>query len=190
MIASDCLCQVSRPNERCWRAGLIIRWSWVRGTPRPPTPLCEPHSLAVATYASAVARPSAGGFPDACRPGAGADWAHPGCTAESRSGIREAGRSGWRSGRPVAGERRPLGVTRRAARSTISAAIAVAPTVRSEVVDLGQGPLIHTYMPAGGERSRPGTRQVCRINPLPVHAARRYIRCRGQVSDNWRCWIR
>jgi hypothetical protein len=46
---------------------------------------------AAARGASAIARPSAGGFQDDCRPGAGADRAQPGCTTEGRNGTRQAG---------------------------------------------------------------------------------------------------
>jgi len=64
---------------------------------------------AAATGISAVARPSPGDSQHACRPGAGADRAHPGCTAAGRSRTREASRPGCWPGHRVARDRRPTG---------------------------------------------------------------------------------
>ena len=102
----------SRPGSRRLATRVVIPrpHPGSRGTSKAPI---EPESQAsaesAATDASAAARPSAGGFQDACRPGARADGAHPDCAAESRSGAREAGRPGCWPRHRVARDRRPAG---------------------------------------------------------------------------------
>ena len=102
----------SRPGSRRLATRIVIPrpHPGSRGTSEAPI---EPESQAsaesAATDASAAARPSTGGFQDACRPGARADGAHPDCAAESRSGAREAGRPGCWPRHRVARDRRPAG---------------------------------------------------------------------------------
>ena len=102
----------SRPGSRRLATRVVIPrpHPGSRGTSKAPIePESQTSAESAATDASAAARPSAGGFQDACRPGARADGAHPDCAAESRSGAREAGRPGCWPRHRVARDRRPAG---------------------------------------------------------------------------------
>ena len=108
-LGKRCLTGTSRPGVGDWATRVVIPRTHPgsRGTSKAENKARA--AGAAATGASAVAGSSAGGFQDACRPGAGADRAHPGCPAEGRSGTGEASRPGCRPGHRVARDRRPAG---------------------------------------------------------------------------------